>query len=67
VSSKNSEDIDKIKQEHDGVIDDEFRVILVDDIVDVLKHAIVGFDEKYINQEYLMNIKYNGAGETNLI
>jgi endopeptidase La len=53
VSSKNAEDIDKIKQEHGGIIDDDFKVILVNDIVDVLKHAIVGFDEKYINPVYL--------------
>ena len=49
VSSENADDIETIKKDYDGLIDDNFQIILVDNIKDILKHALIDYDLTQIN------------------
>ena len=44
VSKENKEDLDKIKEKNENLIDDNFIVLLVDTLKDVLKEALVDYD-----------------------
>lgn len=49
VSKENEEDLKKIKKDNPELFDDDFKVILVEKITDVLKHALVKFQKKMLN------------------
>ena len=48
VSKENEDDVIKIKKENPGLINRSFRVVLVEKISDVLKHALVKYDSSNI-------------------
>lgn len=45
VSEENKEDIEKIKEENPKLIDDNFEVIMIANLYDVLSYALVDFDK----------------------
>lgn len=49
VSSENTDDIETIKKDYDGLIDENFQIILVDNIKDILQHTLVDYDSSQIN------------------
>ena len=49
VSSENADDIETIKKDYDGLINENFQIILVDNLKDILKHALVDYDPTQIN------------------
>ena len=45
VSKENKEDLDQIKTEYKDLFEDNFDVQLVDNIKDVLKYALIDYNE----------------------
>jgi endopeptidase La len=50
VSKDNEKDLRKIKDDHSDLFDDKFQVLLVNDLHDVLRVALIGFDADEIRK-----------------
>jgi ATP-dependent Lon protease len=49
VSKENKEDLENIKKEYKDLFEDDFNVILVDDLREILEHVLVDFDKNDLN------------------
>ena len=49
VSNENKEDVDEITKENPDLVDNTFKIILVDTIRDVLPYALINFDKKVLD------------------
>lgn len=52
VSAKNKDDLEQIKKKNPNLIKGDFKVKLVETLADVLKEAIVGFEESDVNPKF---------------
>ena len=48
VSSENRDDIESIKKDYEGLIDDNFRIVLIGNIREALEHVLVDYDPSQI-------------------
>ncbi len=44
IPKQNEKDFDKIKEEYKGLLSDDFQVVLVDNVLEIAKEVLIGFD-----------------------
>lgn len=49
VPEENKDDIEQIIRDTDGLIDKNFEIILINNIRDILKHILIGYDASQFN------------------